>query len=160
MTDLEVKNKLKEIWESAAADAGESIRVIPRWKLAIKGKEWMSALRSINSDKEINGVYITRTSRQSRREGFGNNRKFHYTWTYSMFYFLSYNEGLTASDKNSEDRLNEFLEILAEKFEDDTNLDLDYIDDHSQLQVDSIDTVDLKVHLAQCRIVINITKQN
>lgn len=112
------------------------------------------ALRSLINDQVTNGVYITRISRKSKRAGI-NKRE--YKWTYAMYYFRSYDEG--TDEANSEDKLNAILEEVADRLEDSGDLGLDFVDDHDELQVENIDTVDLRVHLAQTFLTVNITKQ-
>jgi hypothetical protein len=157
MTDKQVKDAIAAIVTEAATELGEPIRVVPRWKLSLKGKEVLSALRSLTNDKIINGVYITRVGRQSRKAGIGG-RKWEYKWRYAIFYFRSYDEG--TDEANSEDKLNAILEKFAEKLEASPGLGLGApIDDHEELQVDNIDTMDLKVHVAQCFLTVNLTVQ-
>lgn len=156
MTDKEVKTALAGIWTETATDLGEPIRVIPRWKLSLKGKEPMQALRSLTDDKIVNGVYITRTQRRSKKVGVGGNHR-EYKWTYAMFYFRRYDEGTDAA--NSEDKLNAVIEAVADKLEESGDLGLEFVDDHDDLQVENIDTLDLRVHIAQCFLTVNITKQ-
>lgn len=154
MTDLEVKAKLAEIWTTAAAEVSEPVRVIPRWKLSLKGKEVLSALRSLTNNQVVNGVYITRVQRKSKRLG---TNHLEYKWTYAMFYFRSYDEGTDAN--NSEDKVNALLEAVASKFEESGDLGLEFVDDHDEFQVENIDTLDLRTHVAQTFITVNITKQ-
>ena len=157
MTDKEVKTALAAIWTEAATELGEPIRVIPRWKLSLKGKEVLAALRALDNNKLTNGVYITRIKRSSRKEGVGG-RKRAYKWTYAMFYFRSYDEGTDAD--NSEDKMNAVLDAVATKLELKDDLGLDYVDDTDDMQVENIDTMDLKVHVAQCFVTVNLTKLN
>jgi hypothetical protein len=154
MTDKEVKNALAARWQAAATALGEPVRIVKRWKLSIKGQEPMQALRSLTADKLVNGLFITRTRRASKKLG---SNHWEYKWTYSMVYFRSYEEGTDAA--NSEDKLNALLERVAEEFENEGDLGLAFVDDHEELQVDNIDTIDLRVHAATCSIVVNLTKQ-
>jgi hypothetical protein len=154
MTDVQVKNAIGAIWTAAGTALGEPIRVIPRWKLHLRGKEVMSALRSLNNNKIINGVYITRIKRSSRAQ---MKNHWEYKWTYAIVYFRSYDEGTDAN--NSEDKLNAVIEKVSELFEGSPNLGLSFVDDHEELQVENIDTIDLRVHAAQCFLTVNITKQ-
>lgn len=154
MTDKEVKDALAAVWQAGADSISEPIRIVKRWKFALKGKEVMSALRSLTTDRKVNGLYITRAARSSRKVGMNH---YEYKWRYAMVYFRSYEDGTDAD--NSEDRLNTLLEAVAEEFENTPGLNLPFVDDHSEIQVESIDTVDLRVHAAQCFIDVNITKQ-
>jgi hypothetical protein len=86
-TDREVKDAIGGIWTAASTALGESVRVVKTWKLSLRGKEVMSALRSLSDNKKINGVYITRVRRLSKRVGM-NKRE--YKWVYAMYYFRSY----------------------------------------------------------------------
>lgn len=154
MTDKQVKDALAGFWTAAGTELGEPVRVIPRWKLSLKGKEPLSALRSTTNDMRINGVYITRVKRSSRRVSIGG-RKHEYKWTYAMFYFRSYDEG--TDESNSEDKANALVEKVAELLEASDDLGLDFVDNHEDLQVENIDTMDLKNHIFQTFITVNIT---
>jgi hypothetical protein len=153
-TDKEVRTAIADIWTTTSTALGESVRVIPRWKLSLKGKELMSSLRSLGSDKEINGVYVTRI--QNKRKKKGSNH-WEYNWTYAMFYFRSYDD--TSDANNSEDKLNAFLDAVASAFESSPGLGLEDVDDHEEMQIENIDTIDLRVHSAQCFLKVNLTKQ-
>jgi hypothetical protein len=153
-TDKQVKDAIAQIWSDTSTALGESVRVIPRWKLSLKGREVMSALRSTFSDKLINGVYITRV--KSTRRKLGSNH-WEYKWTYAMFYFRSYDEGTDTN--NSEDKLNVFLEAVGDAIAAVPGLALVDVDDHEEMQIENIDTIDLRVHSAQCFLTVNLTKQ-
>lgn len=154
MTDREVKQAIAARWTAASTALGETVRVIPRWKLSLKGKEVMSALRDLGNDKLVNGVYITRVARKTRKLG---SNHWEYYWTYVMYYFRSYKEGTDPA--NSEDKANAFIERVAEEFENNPTLGLAYVDNHDELQVENIDTIDLRVHAFQCFLTVNLTKQ-
>jgi hypothetical protein len=154
MTDKEVKTAIGNIWGAAAAGLSEPIRIVPRWKLSLKGQEPLQSVRSTTNDKLINGLYITRISRRTTKLGMNH---WEYQWKYSMVYFRSYEEGTDAS--NSEDKLNVLLEAVAGGFEQAGDLGLEFVDNHEELQVDGIDTIDLRVHAAQCSLTVNLTKQ-
>jgi hypothetical protein len=153
-TDKQVKDAIAQIWSDTSTALGESVRVIPRWKLSLKGREVMSALRSTFSDKLINGVYITRVKSTRRKLG---SHHWEYKWTYAMFYFRSYDEGTDTN--NSEDKLNVFLEAVGDAIAAVPGLALVDVDDHEEMQIENIDTIDLRVHSAQCFLTVNLTKQ-
>lgn len=155
-TDKQVKDAIAAQWQAAATTASEPTRVITRWKLSLTGREVMQALRSLTQDKLINGVYISRI--KASRKKVGRNH-WDYTWVYVMYYFRSYDEG-TDSD-NSEDKMNSFLETVADQLADNPDLGLgNYsVDNHDELQIETIDTMDLKVHAAQCLLTVHLTKQ-
>jgi hypothetical protein len=153
MTDLEVKTALGAIWTAAGTALGEPIRVIPRWKLSLKGKEVMSALRSTAGDKSVNGVYISRIKRPSKRRMDKSEQQ----WIYAMFYFRSYDD--TSDANNSEDKLNAVIEKVDDLLNAQPDLGLAFVDDHEDMQVENIDTIDLRVNVAQCFITVNVTKQ-
>lgn len=154
LTDKQVKDAIGEIWTSAASTLSEPVRVIPRWKLSLRGTEVVSSLRSLTNNKIINGVYITRIRAKKKKVG---TNHWEYRWTYMMMYFRSYDDGTDAN--NSEDKANRLLEAVSEKFEITPDLGLDDVDNHDEMQIENIDTMDLKVHTAQCLLTVNITKQ-
>jgi hypothetical protein len=155
-TDKQIKDAIASIWTTTSTATSESCRVIPRWKLSLKGKEVMQALRSVTSDLVVNGVYITRVKADRKKLGEGH---FQLHWTYAMFYFRSFDEGTDSA--NSEDKMNAFLEAVASAFSDapDLNLADDSVDNHDEMQVANIDTMDLKIHAAQCFLTVNLTVQ-
>lgn len=154
-TDKQIKASLQQVWTDAATGLSESVRVIPYWKLSLKGREVLSALRALDNNKAINGVYITRVKRTSRKVG---KNHFEYKWVYAMFYFRSYSDGGSSVD-TSEDKMNAYLEAVAQGFELNPGLGFDDVDNHEELQIHNIDTIDLKVHVAQCLITVNLTNQ-
>jgi hypothetical protein len=153
-TDREVKDAIGGIWTAASTALGESVRVVKTWKLSLRGKEVMSALRSLSDNKKINGVYITRVRRLSKRVGM-NKRE--YKWVYAMYYFRSYDDSVEAT--NSEDKANTYIEKVAELLEASGDLGLEYVDDHEEMQIENIDTIDLRVHAFQCFLTVNLTNQ-
>jgi len=154
--DKDVKDAIGAILQ---AGSGASTRIVKRWKLALSARDWMAVLRSVQNDKTVDGWYVTRVKRRSKKKGANH---FEYNWTYALWYFRSYSEGNAAT--NSEDELNELLERVAEELENAPKLNIDgsaemQIDDHSELQVENIDLIDSKVHVAQCFLTVNLTKQ-
>jgi hypothetical protein len=155
-TDKQVRQGIADIWTQVSTEMGESIRVIPRWKLSLKGKELMAGLRSANNDKLVNGVYITRI--QNKRKKVHQNH-FELKWTYAMMYFRSYDD--TSDANNSEDKLNLVLDKVADKFSNNPGISntLTDVDNHEEFQVENIDTIDLRVNAAQCLLIVNLTQQ-
>lgn len=154
-SDREIKSALAGVWTSVSTTRSENVRVIPRWKLSLKGKEVMSALRDLAAASKINGVYITRVKRSKRKLG---HNHWEYKDTYAMFYFRSYEDGNGTT--NSEDAANAYVDAVGDAFEDFPGDGvLPEVDEHSEMQLDNFDTLDLKVHIAQCSITLTMTKQ-
>ena len=146
-TDEEIRDRLEEILQAAADDLGEPVRIKKRWEFSLKGKEWLSTLRSITTDTKINGWHLTRIKRKSQSKQ-GNRTELEFT--YALFYFRSYEKGF---GEDSEIKLNRLIDRTAEEFEQVTDLD------HEELQVENMDTVDLKVHIAQCFLTVHVLRQ-
>jgi hypothetical protein len=65
----------------------------------------------------------------------------------------------TSDPTNSEDNANTYIEKVAELLEASGDLGLEYVDDHEEMQIENIDTIDLRVHAFQCFLTVNLTNQ-
>lgn len=161
ITDKDCK---KKIGERLKAGSGTKTRVITRWKLAFKPKDWGAALSSVEQDGVVDGWYLTRIARRSKKVG---ANKWNYEWEYVLWYFRSLRDN--GSNDNSEDDLNAMLERVAEEFEANPELGFTAtvtdpdggtmgVDRHGEIQVLNMDTLDNTIHVAQCRLTVYLTK--
>lgn len=153
----------KQIKEAIAsklrAGSGVGANVVKRWKFAFRAKDWNSMLRDLSDKGKVNGWYITRVAARNKKLG---HNHWEYEWTYSLWYFRSYND-VESIGKSSEDVFDEIIDACVAEFEASPTLGFDAMNDgfdqHTELQVINCDIVDQKVHVAQCQLTVKLTKQ-
>lgn len=154
-TDKTIRTAIKTLLKEGS---GADTRVITRWKLSLDEKDWKAAVRSETDSDKTDGWLISRRRRLSKKVG---TYKWEYTYVYVLWYFRTVREGKESS--NSEQEMNDLLDAVAEKLEENPTLGFDAedsgVDNHEELQVLEIDTVDEQVHIAQCELTVRLTKQ-
>lgn len=155
ISDLELRRAIRRVLETGS---GSDTRVITRWKLSFDPKDWKGALKSRSNTQAVDAWLLTRRSRRAKKLTFG---KWEYRFTYVLWYIRDAVDG--SEQTGSEYALNDLIERVAAEFEQQPTLGLESetsgVDNHEELQVLEIDTVDNQYHIAQCELTVVLTQQ-